>query len=370
MKNRMWVVLGLLILLGLPCEASANTGTPLMWATAFHLALGNALIGLGEGLLLAFLFKLKKWRSIGIMIVANYFSTCIGRIVLHSVIPLLPVDLNNGWYWFWVLAAAAYLATLLLEWPFVALCFRGAPSWFKRSWVGNLTVQTVSYVVIFSWYWMASGTSLYTKMNVVPVSQMKLPQIERIYYIGDKGNEIFTCDLYGNDKRWVQSVATKDKMDRLFVRPSSAIPGKWDLMAITKGVSNQEGEVMEVIKDFAKQAAPDWRSTTTEPRQYDSTWFNFGPAALQKELPGGEWEFTSGFWAIEGLRAINQKTGKRVHFSYETIFGEWYVRNATQLPTDQAVFQLGENQICVFDPATKQVALITRGRGPVVWFGK
>ncbi len=41
------------------------------------------------------------------------------------------------------------------------------------------------------------------------------------------------------------------------------------------------------------------------------------------------------------------------------------IRNAVQLPSDKALFQLGENQICVFDPATRQVALLWRGRGPV-----
>ena len=37
----------------LPSMASANAGTPLMWASMLHLVFGNAIIGLIEGLILA-----------------------------------------------------------------------------------------------------------------------------------------------------------------------------------------------------------------------------------------------------------------------------------------------------------------------------
>lgn len=373
MKQKTWVGLGLLILLGLPCQASANAGTPLMWASALHLVFGNALIGIGEGLLLGLFFGLKKWRAIVVMIVANYASAWAGLYFLEAVlIPKLSIDLNNGWYWFWTLAVGAYLVTLLLEWPFVAFCFRGTPNWFKRSWWGNFTAQTVSYAVIFSWYWMASGTSLYTQMHVVPASEMKLPPIERIYYIGEQGKGVYTCDLRGNDKRWVRSVMVNGVLDRLFIRASASKPGKWDLMAVTKETGQHVREVVEVIPDFAQRVALEPRSGSEKETQYVPEAFRYGTvtAATLTNEHASNWEFQSGFWPIDGLTATNKKTRERVRFAYETIFGQWPVRNVTQLPTDQAVFQLGDNQICVFDPATKQVALIAHGHGPVVWFGK
>ncbi len=40
------------------------------------------------------------------------------------------------------------------------------------------------------------------------------------------------------------------------------------------------------------------------------------------------------------------------------------VRNATHLPGDAVLFQLGRDQICVLDPVRRQVALLARGRGP------
>jgi hypothetical protein len=78
-----------------------------------------------------------------------------------------------------------------------------------------------------------------------------------------------------------------------------------------------------------------------------------------------QWEFWAGFWPMEGLGASQKATGKRLGFSYETPFGAWSVRNAVHLPNDKVLFQLGDDQICGFDPAQRRVALLWHGRGPV-----
>jgi hypothetical protein len=100
-----------------------------------------------------------------------------------------------------------------------------------------------------------------------------------------------------------------------------------------------------------------------DPRYYD-TWFT-GGIAPRLGIANSPWEFRFGGWAIEGLSAHNKKTGESVHFAYETPFGDWYVRNAVHLPSDIVLFQLGQDQICAFDPATRRVALLWHGRGAV-----
>ena len=62
---------------------------------------------------------------------------------------------------------------------------------------------------------------------------------------------------------------------------------------------------------------------------------------------------------------MNEKTRERVQFAYGTPFGEWAVRNAVALPSGKAFFQLGADQICAFDPVTRRVALLWRGRRAV-----
>jgi hypothetical protein len=63
--NRRRLALGLATVVGLsvllePRLASANVGTPLMWAGGLHLVFGNALIGLIEGLLLARFWRVRR----------------------------------------------------------------------------------------------------------------------------------------------------------------------------------------------------------------------------------------------------------------------------------------------------------------------
>ncbi len=61
-----------------PICARADVGTPLVWGSTFHLLLGNTLIGLFEGWLLARVFHLPQRRCVWLMIPANYLSAWIG----------------------------------------------------------------------------------------------------------------------------------------------------------------------------------------------------------------------------------------------------------------------------------------------------
>lgn len=65
MNKSRYILLLLLLIPPAPSRAPANAGTPLMWASFFHLVLGNALIGVLEGLVLSWVFQCSKWKSIG-----------------------------------------------------------------------------------------------------------------------------------------------------------------------------------------------------------------------------------------------------------------------------------------------------------------
>jgi len=188
-----------LVLLGFiafPRAVWANAGTPLLWAGMLHLAFGNALIGLGEGLLLARLFSIPKRKSVWIMILANYASAWLGGLLARgAIVHTLPLDLNNGWKWFWLMVVVTYVMTLIIEWPLVAWCLRGKQGWLKRSLAASLGVQSASYVVLFGWYWMASGTSLYTKRNIVAPADLSLPDSVFVYFIGPVDGNVYKRQL-------------------------------------------------------------------------------------------------------------------------------------------------------------------------------
>lgn len=356
------VVVGLT---ALPQQASANAGTPLMWAGMIHLAIGNALIGLLEGFLLVWLFRVPRAKAVGAMIAANYTSAWLGGLFIRgAIVAALPMDLNNGWFWFWVMVVVTYGLTLLLEWPFVAWGFRGTQDWLKRSVRASVLVQSCSYILLFGCYWMASGTSLYTKMHIVAPKDLSLPESVLVYFIAPSDGHVYRRDLTGGDEQRIYELHSIDDNDRLFVRPSAADTNQWDLMARLETADHRSPRFVLVLTNLRVEAAPDWRSTHNPP-DYEGTWFNFGQVQCLGSATNSQWEFRAGFWPVEGLLASRKKTGERVHFSYETPFGAWTVRNAVHLPTDKVLFQLGHDQICGFDPVEHRVALLWHGRGPV-----
>lgn len=361
------MVVALVALLGVPSYAHADVGTPLMWASAFHLLIGNAFIGMVEGTLLAWFFSVNKAKTLGIMVAANYFSAWAGAFLLSlsaSYLESSSLNINNGWRWFWILAGASYLLTLILEWPFVALCFWKKQNWFQLSLKGNLIVQSASYAVLFGWYWMASVTSLYTEMKVVPISELDLPKTVQIYYIADEDGDVYSADLDGKNARKVYDLKSKSKNDRLFVEPGKDTAVAFKLMANVEEKEFSKGTPVEILPHFSSRTASSKEEDERDQRGGGS-WFKFGRPQVLDGTASNEWEFRSGFWAAEGFKATNKDQNASFRFGYETLYGNWMVRNITHLPGDIALFQLGKRQICVVDPHTKKVALVTFGRGPI-----
>lgn len=363
MKRRWHLVFSAAALLAFPAQAWANAGTPLMWAGMLHLVVGNALIGLLEGALLGWLFGAPRGRAMSTMILANYISAWLGGLMIRgAIVDRLPMDLDNGWMWFWVMVAVTYGITLALEWPFVAWCFREVGDWLGGSLRSSIVVQGISYILLFGWYWAASGTSLYTQMDIVPASELDLPESVGVYYIRPADGSVCRRELAGGIEQKVFDLQSADGDDRLFVRRNSADTNRWDLMARRETDDRRQPELIEVRTNLAGQAAADLRMTENGP---PGTWFSMGEAPRIGSAIHSPWEFRAGFWPVEGLRGHQKATGERVHFSYETPFGAWTVRNAVHLPSDIVLFQLGENQICGFDPGARRVALLWHGRGPV-----
>jgi hypothetical protein len=348
----------------------ANSGTPLMWAGMLHLFFGNILIGIGEGLVLSRLFKTRGWRSVGLMILANFISAWLGGLLLSYYVPSLrlPIDLNNGQVWIWLMVFAMYIITLIMEWPFIFLCFPKEPRRLKRSVLANSIVQSLSYLLIFGWYGMASQASLYKGTSIRPYSEFLTNRNAVLYYIDDMDGDVYQLHLCDNKKEKIYILNSQNKNNRLFVRQSSG-KQEWDLIARTALDETEKTQEMLIRKNipgiFAEFKHPN--QPENDKNDYESgTWFNFNRVSDLRPKDHRQWLFIGGFWAIEGLKVYNDNTQERIYLSLETPFIQWMVRNITVLPGDQAVFQLGENQICLFDRETRRLGLIVKGRGAVV----
>jgi hypothetical protein len=347
-----WAVL-IAIMLS-PAVAFANMGTPLMIASWLHLFVGNAVIGLGEGLLLAFMFRKNAGLCIAVMIAANYFSAWVGAEVLEwlRMSTALDLDLYNAWLWLWIMVVISYVLTILLEWPFVALCLRKTEGWFRKSVRGSLIVQTVSYVAIFGWYWSASDKAIYTDLTIVQSSEMSLPEKTIVYYISASDNDVYAMNLGQGTTRKVGELKSIGTAKRLSAKESKETPGHWDLVASNEIDTRSEGVTKTVVADFSRAVA--------RPRDPK---YALDVLRFAAEKPT-DWEFNVESW--HGLYGTNSKDGRELSVSLETPFVTWYSHFATQLPGGQVIVQLGRNQICILDAAEGKIAIIAKGRSPVV----
>ncbi len=342
----------------------ANAGTPLMWAGMLHLVFGNFFIGVGEGLVLAWVFKLRKIAAMALMIAANYASAWFGLSWLQSQFTQsLDLELYNAWRWVWIMAGVSYLSTLVLEWPFVALCFLKQRAWFRRSLIGCLLIQTISYVFLFGWYWGASGKGLYTQGVIVPLSEFALPNGVAVYYIGEDDGNVHEFDFGTRQTQQVFQLGSTNVEDRLLMLQSQLGGGPYGINARLETTNRNEPLLREVMGGLKQEqvALDEEMDEDTE-----GTWFNFGPVMCVGGITNTDWEFETGFWPVEGLAALTTNGKVKLHLAFETPFVAWSVRNATQLPAGQVVFQLGEKQVCILEPETRKVTRLVFGRGPVV----
>ena len=355
-----WFILALALI---PSTASANAGTPLLWAIVLHMFLGNAVIGLLEGLLLARFWKCARGGAVIIMIAANYVSAWVGAWFLPGgMAPDLTIE--NFLPRFAGCMAAAFLITLLLEYPFVALALRSGKRALLRAIKATLTVNCASYVLLFGWYAMAAGTSLVTELEVVPPGALLTQNGYRVYYLTPDGGQVRKLTLDSRREPDVISPSSAPRLnDRLILREKS--PSQWELRILLEPKRNEEAAAEVEVRELgAVQVAIDQGSTRKKPSEDRGTWFNFGKVP---SLGGpSDWEFATGFWPGQGISGKNRKTNATLHYSLETPYALWVVRNATLLPGDFLVFQLGNDQICLLHPASKQIALLARGKGPVV----
>jgi hypothetical protein len=362
--NRKLVLLFFISTAFLPTVAFANAGTPLMWAGILHLLFGNAFIGIGEGLLLAILFRLNKLFCVAVMIVANYFSAWIGYAWLTSKISLsLDLDLYNAWQWMWIMVGVSYLITLFLEWPFVAFCLRKKERWFRKSLLGTLATQTASYLLIFGWYWSVSGIGLYRQYEIVQPSQIAVPCDLRLYYISETDGDVYTMDLDRKEPKKIEKLNSRVPHDMLYLKKSSDQEGRWDLVAFISASETKQSRVITILPAVTDKGYSEVIPGNTEP---DGAWWNFGKVPRLEGESRNDWEFNTDFYALGGLQGFNKKDQKAIRVSLETPFAEWPVRNAVELPNGQVVFQFGVNQICIFDPEKRCIALLVKGHGPVV----
>lgn len=362
---------GVLALLLFAPPALANVGTPLMWMGFMRLVLINLVIGVGEGLLIAWVFRTGWLRTSAIMLLANYFSWYIGEILLLPIAAEYGEGILGPQPLYHVLAlvryviAVAFVLSVLLEWPFCFWCFRKKSARIARSTVCAVAVNLLSYAALVWLYAQASGVTVLTKLTMEPSLEFAASHNAWVYYISR--NDYALCRVRSNGKEHQQVLSPSEMRDKGFCEPrhfyyKSKMPfvclyakpadegGRLDLwcdvndeqIALLTGFLSPSAKV-RVVKDAED---PPW----------------YGPDEAV-ELVRSEWKVETGSWALEGLWATRWETEKR--FALELPFLNWYSRFPTILPGNQVIYQLGD-QIVLLDLNADKIGVITRGYSPLV----
>lgn len=331
----------------------ANVGTPLMWAPFLHLTVGNLLLGVGEGLIVAWLLGVRRRIAIPVLIAANLCSALIGLgfleapgiLIQNGLVPFdilfhLPLYLA-------LLGSAIFLLTLLLEWPFVAALARNQERRVSRSLRTTFLVHVLSYGLLVMYYGRASSMTLGESVEVVPSLAVKSSGSGEVLFIDPADGGIHRIDLDGTGRKRLRDLDHR----------VTALEAHLD--------SSQESIEIHGRPRYEEEPAPLLTLPAADRRlargqQEPDGW---GRTLDFRPSPDTGWKVRMGFWAAEGLVAVQDREWLRVAVEVPTI--EWPVRFATVLPGDQVVFQLGE-RIVMLDLQDRKLAPLTEGVSPVV----
>lgn len=307
-KRALWVGLGIGLSLW-PTPAWANGGSALLWTGLIHLVVGNAAIAYLEAGLLSWWFGVPRGRSLLLLLVINYASAWAGALLLaNRLAQYSGLTIANVQVWLAIASLLAFLLTLVIEYPFFWLLLRQRKRPIQTALKATLLIHGLSYLLLFGWYSFNSQTSLISQTRVVPAAQLQPSFSYTLHYLSPDGAQALRLT---------------------------------------------SGETEPVAIDRAT-----FDALSPEPQS------RFGP--VPKLTVYTDWDYYTYVFGAAGLTGRNRVTQARQHFALETPFAVWTISHATHLPDDWLVFQLGRDQICLLRPARQRIALIARGKDPVV----
>jgi len=388
MPRRLLLPACCLLLLAVPTAARADAGTPLLWAGMLHLVVLNFFVGLLEASVLARVFHLPKLKTNAAIIAANYFSMVAGLLVIRAAWTplehLLPgqAPLYKGAALLCLLGLGSWTASVALEWPFCAWTLRAdgqlpnQNSW-RTSLRASVIAQSASYALLVPFYLLVSPISLYTQSRIQHSLAFVKPSGAAVYYINPKDGGIWRIRTDGTGKKKVRDAYIRDENARLFLRPN-AKSGLSDLGLVQQESTQDNPPKYNTKYTVLLTGVGRGGALPSNVRKGHErvTWGNFGqPVDLRPEGERG-WTVFTGYWAGEGLTVFHGKSSEfwsnsRVYtLAFETPFEQWVCRNATVLPGNQVVFQLGQDrtdaQVVILDMEHRNLACLTMGQGPVV----
>lgn len=350
----------------------ANMGTPLMWAGFCHLVFGNAILGIAEGLLAAWLFRIPTGRAIGFMILANYVSMLAGVAAVNWIgvvcqqLPLFQPIL----YWiptFLVFSVICFWAlTVLIEWPFVRLSSRKEERRWWRAFRQSLVIQSTSYVGLFALYLWASPISLYTHGKLRKTREFIKPTPAHVYFVKSPEMTLHRISLMDFKVENLSTDILDDTWRRIY--PLKVAENRWDLYWAPNEYrgSDRDSTGTLLLESFAGNCAEFRSRNPSLPLHKQASGHSLQTSARSFEGMADDRPFSvrTGSWAGEGMSVYWKDIRPREDYALETPFAALLARDATILLTEQIVVAYW-NQIILLDPYTREFTLLAEGYSPV-----
>ena len=349
----------------------------MMWLGAAHLVAGNLLIGLGEGAALILLLRGRFLRTAVIMIAANYSSAWLGSVGLPLVrhageAACGDATLENIGSRLAAMLTVYFVATVLIEWPFVWFAAARERRTVWRVTAACVAVNVASYAVLAALYYWVSGPTLLTQCSRRPVSEFAgLSDHVWVYYIDDATDRLARVRTDGWEREvldrplpahavaesradWISGgfLAGRDEGDGTFTLRSKA----GDAPRATLG------ELDTVYGPVAGRIAASSRGPGPEEKDWIPDSIHWSSSLREAEVRR---RVRAGFWPLEGL-SVEEGEKLLAWVAWETPFEAWAARSATELEDGFVVYQLGSDQIALLDPVNRTIGLLARGRCPVV----
>ena len=346
--------------------ASANAGTALMWIGFVHFSVGNLVIGLGEGLLLALLFRVSLWKCLAALIPANYASFIVGYLIVDTIEHNISVTLETAHTAFWSSMCLLYLVTLLVEFPFVAYPLWNARRRWLKAIAAGLVLQTLSYALLV-WTYLDGPIrrDFFGPSTIVPLTAMNAPDDVVVYYIDGADGDVYRQPLGSGKRTWFFDLNAQSADARLAIVTDRPDGPEWRVGAVL--AEGPAGTTITVKSPEPRDiAALEWTTLPGQERPNDDfefhyTFWNSGPVPRLGAAQRSAWEFTKDYRG----NLFGQRHNESHGWAVETPFFKWHVRNATHLPNDTILFQLGADMVVLFDPNTEKTARVANGYGPV-----
>ena len=334
----------------------ANAGTAMMWMPLLHLSIGNVVIAAVEALLVWAVLRQSLSRAFWIMLVANYASAGLGLLLRDRFNDLVEPffgepDIFNANARLMAFAAATFVLTLLVEAPFT---LRLAKRTGRRIWwgvVALLLANAVSYAGLAVLYSRASAQTLLVTLTPVRTgAHVAGDDAYEIWYLDAQTDRVHAVGLDGLQRQQITQTSFPDATYLAVLADEDSV--------IAPSVKNYSTERVAALPKGSVATADEGRVPA---------WYGNIDA---RRFPGLAESVKAwvGEWAGRDTYVWDEGPPRRdlLQIAHENALDNWRIAYVTVLPDTRLVFQLGPEQICVADPGNKTLALIARGRGPIV----